>query len=70
MRLPWKKRSKPGPASGPHAFVPPPDTRSGLALGGCLLPGALVAQATIRREQCALSGCGKERGDPIHWPAA
>jgi hypothetical protein len=65
----WNRRSNVGPASGPHWFVPPPDTRSGLALGGGLLPGALVAQQTLRPESCAVPGCGKDRADPVHWPA-
>jgi hypothetical protein len=61
-------------ASGAHAFVAPPDARSGLALGATQ-PGfqmtapMAVADASTREARCALPGCGKPRHDLIHWPA-
>jgi hypothetical protein len=66
-------------SSGPHAFVRPPDPRMGMALGAGhthqmggssgMLPSLLIAEATLRTERCAVPGCGKDRDDPIHWPA-
>jgi hypothetical protein len=61
-------------ASGPHDFVSPKDSRSGLAAGsvqgGNQMAAALaVASAGIRTVYCALPGCGKPREDPIHWPS-
>jgi hypothetical protein len=60
-------------ASGPHHFVEPGDTRSGLALGalqrGVQMASPLaVADASLRAAYCALSGCGRPREDSIHWP--
>lgn len=60
--------------SGPHAFVEPPDARSGLALGAVATSGlqmggmTSVADASLRVARCDASGCGKPRQDPIHWP--
>ena len=68
-----------GSMSGPHGFVEPPDPRLGLALGagqsagrggpGSSIGSALIAGVSTWPVRCALTGCGKEREDPIHWPA-
>lgn len=57
--------------SGPHHFVEPRDTRSGLAMGA--VQGGLqmavpmaVADASLRTAQCGR--CGKPREDSIHGP--
>ena len=60
-------------ASGPHDFVEPGDTRSGLAVGalqrGLQMASPLaVADASLRTPYCALPGCGRPREDSIHWP--
>ena len=60
-------------ASGPHDFVEPGDTRSGLAVGalqrGLQMASPLaVADASLRTAYCALPGCGRPREDSIHWP--
>ena len=57
-----------------HTFVEPADARSGLALGS-VQPGlqmaspVTVADASLRAARCALSGCGKDRDDPVHAPS-
>ena len=63
-------------ASGPHEFVEPEDPRLGISLGTGQQSGrsssvgmAILAEASTRAPRCALPGCGKERQDPIHWPA-
>ena len=61
-------------ASGAHAFVAPPDARSGLALGASqtsfqMIAPMAVADASTREARCALAGCGRPLPDPIHWPA-
>jgi hypothetical protein len=62
-------------ATGQHRFVPAPDSRLGLAVGSearGVDPGAAwiaVTNATQREQRCALPGCGKDRENPIHWPA-
>lgn len=58
-------------ASGPHHFVEPEDTRSGLAIGavqgGLQMAAPLaVADASLRTAHCGR--CGKSREDSIHWP--
>ncbi len=60
-------------SSGPHGFSEPADARSALALGsvqgGLQMASPLaLADASLRESLCALSGCGKPREDPIHWP--
>lgn len=60
-------------ASGTHDFVTPPDGRSGLALGASQAGAQMttpmaVASASLDDARCALTGCGKPRRDPIHWP--
>ncbi len=71
-----RRASTPQGSSGPHEFVPPHDPRLGLAFaagagqeGQLSSSGALlVAGATVREQRCAMTGCGKLREDPIHWP--
>ncbi len=65
-----RKARSPGP-SGPHRFVEPDDTRTGLALGALqpnlqLGPALAVTDASLREARCAMPGCGKVREDPIH----
>ena len=70
-----RRSPKAGPgASGPHQFVEPADTRSGLALGasqgGLQMAAPLaLADATLRATHCARPGCGKPREHSIHWPS-
>ena len=59
--------------NGQHRFVEPEDARSGLAVSGVrpdfqMVSPIRVASASLRASLCALPGCGKPRGDPIHWP--
>jgi hypothetical protein len=73
IRLRRTPKARPS-ASGPHHFVEPGDSRSGLAAGsvqsGNQMAAALaVAAAGLRPANCGLSGCGKPRQDPIHWPS-
>jgi hypothetical protein len=60
--------------SGRHDFVEGEDVRSALSLTSTLggyqaVSAAAVANASLRESRCALSGCGKPREDPIHWPS-
>jgi hypothetical protein len=71
LRRPSKKGQT---SSGPHGFIEPRDARSALALGsvqgGLQMASSLaVADASLCESHCALSGCGKPREDPIHWPS-
>jgi hypothetical protein len=69
-----RSQGKESTPSGLHAFVPPSDPRSGLALGSGTYANDTraifsVAAASTQRDHCCLTGCGKSRQDPIHWPA-
>ncbi len=56
--------------SGRHRFVEAEDVRPALALYSTRdsqnVSQIAVANATMRAFGCALSGCGRPRGDPIH----
>lgn len=57
--------------SGPHPFVPPDDSRLGLAMAASqpelqMGPGLAVANASLRGGRCAMAGCGRGRDDAIH----
>jgi hypothetical protein len=60
-------------AGGPHDFVEPGDTRSGLAVGARqrdlqMAAQVAVADASLRTAYCALPAGGRPGGDSIHWP--
>ncbi|MGD0862640.1 MAG: hypothetical protein ABSA21_07745 [Candidatus Limnocylindrales bacterium] len=65
-------KSDQGP-SGPHHFVEAENVRPALALTSTgvyqMVSEATVANASLRASRCAVSGCGKPREDPIHWPS-
>jgi hypothetical protein len=60
--------------SGPHHFVEADNVRLALALSStqpdyAMVSLATVANASVRVSRCAVSGCGRPREDPIHWPS-
>jgi len=73
--MPRQKKPPDYFTSGPHEFVEPEQPIFGMFVGGARsagAPGALGGILTAGprgRLRCAMPGCNKVRGDPIHWAA-